>query len=201
MLKAYNIDKLIKNRQPDQLLFEPVIIKVKDFNEEGVDKFSKELDQAHHTGQPIIPVLIDSWGGSVYGLLGMMDQIERSKVPVITVVEAKAMSAGAILFAMGRERYVAPGATLMLHDVSCFAYGKTTDVVVVAKEMERLSKLIFKKIAKNCGKKSDYFAKLIKTKDNADLYLSPNEARLHNLATKIGVPRIETSVKVEIKLV
>ena len=44
----------------------PVIIRVNDFNEDAAKKFQAEIAAAHNTGQDVIPVVIDSYGGEVY---------------------------------------------------------------------------------------------------------------------------------------
>jgi len=50
---------------------------------------------------PLSLFVVDSFGGSVYGVLGMVAAIENSHVPVATIVTSKAMSCGFILFALG----------------------------------------------------------------------------------------------------
>ena len=61
------------------------------------------MEKAHNTGQPVIPILIDSYGGSVYGCLNMISFMKKATLPLHTVVAGKAMSAGAILFGMGHR--------------------------------------------------------------------------------------------------
>ena len=79
----------------------PVIIRVNKFDEDAAKKFSDEIALAHNTGQKIIPVVIDSYGGQVYSLMSMISAIKNSEIPVATIVEGKAMSCGAILFSFG----------------------------------------------------------------------------------------------------
>jgi ATP-dependent protease ClpP protease subunit len=177
----------------------PLIVIVQQFNDEGVTKFRSEMEKAHSTGQPVIPVLIDSYGGSVYGCLDMVSVIQKSSVPVDTIITGKAMSAGAILFGMGRKRYMSEHATLMLHDASSVLWGKNEEVKADAKELERLNSLIFGILAKNCNHKPDYFAKLLHEKGHADWYLTPKEAKRHKICTDIGVPEMTVSVSVSYK--
>ena len=44
----------------------PIIIRVNKFTEDSAKKFHNEMARAHSTGQKIIPVVIDSYGGQVY---------------------------------------------------------------------------------------------------------------------------------------
>ena len=98
----------------------PVVIRVRKFDEPAAKAFSDEMARAQNSGQPIIPIIIDSYGGQVYSLMSMISDIKHSRIPVATIVQGKAMSCGAILFSFGAEgmRYMDPDATVMIHDVS-----------------------------------------------------------------------------------
>ena len=95
MIHKINVSPLIKEIE---LRKNPVISRVNEFNEEAAKKFSAEIAQAHSTGQKVIPVIIDSYGGQVYSLMSMISAIKHAELPVATIVEGKAMSCGAILF-------------------------------------------------------------------------------------------------------
>ena len=41
----------------------PVIIRVNKFDDDHAKKFSDQIAQAHNTGQKVIPVIVDSYGG------------------------------------------------------------------------------------------------------------------------------------------
>ena len=53
----------------------PVIVKVNKFNEESAKKFHQEMAAAHNSGQKVIPIVIDSYGGQVYSLMSMISAI------------------------------------------------------------------------------------------------------------------------------
>lgn len=198
MIRYLNVDQRIKTK-PADLLESPVVIRVNKFNEEAVEKFNEGMAKAHETGQEVIPIIVDSYGGQVYSLLSMISEIQNAKMPVATIVESKAMSAGAILFSFGTEgyRYCAPNATLMIHEVSSFSFGKVEDLKVDAEETDRLNTLIFKLMGKNCGKGDNYFLDLIHEKGHTDWYLTAKEAKKHNLANHLRVPEYRVDVKVE----
>lgn len=195
MFKKLSVDPIIKAKH-EELLDQPVIVTVNSFDDDGVKNFRKGLEKAHHTGQPVIPVLIDSYGGSVYGCLDMISNIKKSSLPVHTIITGKAMSAGAILFGMGKTRWMAEHATIMLHDASMGTEGKTEEIKSDANELERLNKLIFKLLAQNCGQPEDYFEKIVHQKGHADWYLTVKEAKKHKLCTNVGVPEISVKVSV-----
>ena len=92
-----NMDPKVKELE---LRHNPVIIRVNKFDEESANEFAMKMALAHNTGQPIIPVVIDSYGGQVYSLMSMISAIRASELPVSTIVEGKAMSCGVVLFSM-----------------------------------------------------------------------------------------------------
>lgn len=190
------VDPRIKAKH-SELIDRPVVVRVTKFNEDGAKEFQDNMEKAHGTGQTVIPIVVDSYGGEVYSLLEMIAQIQSANLPVVTVLEGKGMSAGAILFAMGHQRYIAPHATLMFHDVSSSHWGKVEEIKADAKETERLHNLLFTLVAKNCGQKEDYFTEILHQKGHADWYLTAKEAKRHKLATKISVPEMVTEVSVK----
>jgi ATP-dependent Clp protease protease subunit len=178
----------------------PIIIRVNKFDEESAKKFDQEIAQAHNTGQKIIPVVIDSYGGQVYSLMSMIGAIKHSEIPVATIVEGKAMSCGAILFSFGAEgyRFIDPNATVMIHDVSSMDWGKVEELKASAKEADRLNDKIYHMMAQNCGKADNYFMKIVDKKKHADWFLDAEEAKTHNLANHLRVPKLNISVSVDI---
>ena len=178
----------------------PIIIRVNKFDEEAAKKFEQEVAQAHNTGQKVIPVVIDSYGGQVYSLMAMISTIKHADLPVATIVEGKAMSCGAILFSFGDEgyRFMDPNATLMIHDVSSMDFGKVEELKAGAKEADRLNDIVYAMMAQNCGKADDYFMKIVDKKKHADWFLDAKETKKHNLANHLRVPSFSINVGVDI---
>ena len=182
-----------------ELKVDPVIIRVNKFDEESAKEFVSQMSIAQNTGQTIIPVVIDSYGGQVYSLMAMIAAIRSSRVPVATIVEGKAMSCGAILFSFGAEgmRFMDPDATLMIHDVSSGAWGKVEELKADARESERLNKKVYEMMARNCGKSPDYFLKIVHEKGHADWFIDSQEAKQHGLANELRLPTL--TCKIDLK--
>lgn len=181
----------------------PVIIRVNNFDEESANKFVLEMATAHNTGQKVIPIIIDSFGGSVYSLMTMIAAIKDAELPVATIVEGKAISCGAILFSFGQEglRFMDPNATLMIHDLSSgVARGKIEELKASVGEAERLNQKVYTMMARNCSKKDDYFLKLVEKKKQADWFLDAEEAVKHNLANQVRLPSMRISIDVSIEM-
>ena len=178
----------------------PVIIRVNKFDEEAAKNFALEMAQAHNTGQKIIPVVIDSYGGQVYSLMSMIAAIRDAELPVATIVEGKAMSCGAVLFSFGEDglRFMDKDATVMIHDVSSMDFGKVEELKAGAKEADRLNQKIYTMMARNCGKKDDYFLKIVDKKKHADWFLEAEECKKHNMANHLRLPTMDVKISVEI---
>jgi len=181
----------------------PIVIRVTKFDEASAKSFSALMRKAQNSGQPVVPVIIDSYGGQVYSLMSMISDIKHSKIPVATIVQGKAMSCGAILFSFGTQgkRFMDEDATLMIHDVSSMAWGKVEEVKVGAEETDRLNQKIYHMMAENCGQDEDYFLDIVHEKGHADWFLDAKECKKHKLANHLRVPdlKIDTTVKITFK--
>ena len=179
----------------------PIVARVNKFDEATAKAFSSVVSKAQNTGQPVLPVIIDSYGGQVYSLMSMISNIKHSQIPVATIIEGKAMSCGAILFSFGHEgmRYIDPDATVMIHEVSAMAWDKIEEMKASTAEADRLNKKIFEMMAKNCGHPKNYFLDIVHDKGHADWFLSADECIKHNLANHAHIPelKIETRVSFE----
>lgn len=194
-----DISPLIKEIE---LRSDPVMITVNEFTEESANEFTTLVSSAQNTGQKVLPVIIDSYGGQVYSLLTMISAIKSSKIPVATIIRGKAMSCGALLASFGEDglRFMDKDATLMIHDVASMAFGKVEELKADAREADRLNKKVFTMMARNCGKADDYFLNLIHDKGHADWFLEAEEAKEHNIIQQIRVPDLKATVKVDISL-
>jgi ATP-dependent Clp protease protease subunit len=183
-----------------ELRKQPIIIRVNKFDEEAAKKFAAEMATAHNTGQKVIPVVIDSYGGEVYSLMSMIGAIKHAELPVATIVEGKAMSCGAILFSFGTQsyRFMDPNATIMIHDVSSMDMGKVEELKAGALEADRLNNIVYTMMAQNCGKADEYFMKIVDKKKHADWFLDAKQAKRHGMANHLRVPKISIKVSVDI---
>lgn len=177
----------------------PTAIRVRKFDETSAKDFSSLVNKAQNSGQPVLPVIIDSYGGQVYSLMSMISDIKHSKIPVATIVQGKAMSCGAILFSFGTEgyRYMDPDATLMIHDVSSMEIGKVEEIKASAEETERLNQKIYSMMAENCGHHKDYFLDIVHEKSHADWFLDADECKKYNLANHLRIPELKIRATVD----
>lgn len=197
----HQIDTKLKVKKLEDLIDLPVVVLVNKFDEASAKSFRDDFTRAINTGQKIVPIVIDSYGGQVYSLMSMIAAIKASPVPVATIVTGKAMSCGAILFTCGTEgyRFMDPTATLLIHDVSSGSFGKVEEIKADAKEVERLNQKVYKMMATNVGKPEDYFLKLVHDhKGHADWYIDSEECRTHNLANHLRLPSFKIKITTDV---
>jgi ATP-dependent protease ClpP protease subunit len=150
------------------------------------------------TGQKILPIFIDSYGGYVDSLVGMLDYFQSfrdSGVEIVTIACGKVMSCGALLFGMGDKRYVGKRSRIMFHRVSAGSFGNPDDMKTDAKESERLEKFIFEEVSKNIGRPKGWLFEQLKKNNFSDWYLNGDEALEMKVATKIGIPQFTFGIE------
>jgi len=174
---------------------------VTDFEEHDVVNFyshfaSLEMDPSIEN----IVIYIHSFGGSVYGMLAMRDLIKRSTKDVFTVVVGKAKSAAACLAAAGHERFAAPQARYMVHQVSSGAEGTGSDIEVRADEITTLNELMLDNLCEDTGKSKAFWKKQYYS-NNADFYFSSEEGIELGMVDHISIPTMVTSQSTGIAVV
>lgn len=110
------------------------------------------------------------------------------------------MSAAALIFSLGRRRFVGPNATIMLHDVRLTGIfdGHISDHEIETREARRLNESMWEIMSKNCGHDPTFFRERA-IEHRGDLYVTPDEALSINLATHVGVPVLRSKVCLEIE--
>ena len=89
-----------------------------------------------------ITIYINSYGGSVYDGLGIIDAMRRMKSPIKTICIGKAMSMAALILMCGDNRQATELSTIMLHESSSGFYGRFSDTKVTFEESARIQKVI-----------------------------------------------------------
>lgn len=93
-----------------------------------------------------IKLFINSYGGSVYDGLALIDVIKNSETPVHTICIGSCMSMAFWIWLAGEKRLVGERATLMFHDVASFVVDKTEGIKQELSEMLRLQRMMITEI-------------------------------------------------------
>lgn len=88
-----------------------------------------------------INIYIDSYGGAVYQIFGLIALIRTSITPVHTYVTGCAMSCGFLLLVAGHKRFGYKLSTGLWHSITSGFWGKLGDLKIELKETKRLGKL------------------------------------------------------------
>ncbi len=100
-----------------------------------------------------ISVYINSPGGSVSAGFGIYDTMRKLKCDVSTICVGLAASMGAFLLAAGTKgkRYALENSQIMIHQVLGGARGQASDIILEAKQMQRVKDRLNKILSENTG--------------------------------------------------
>jgi ATP-dependent Clp protease protease subunit len=141
------------------------IIEIND-DDEYLTKLA-ELNGFTYNPKPII-MRIDSYGGYLYQCYGLLSVMEKSKIPVHTIVTGCAMSCGFMIAITGHKRFAYDKSTFMYHQLSSGEIGKLKEMEEAVMEGKRLQKILESHVIektkltqedlkKNYDKKKDWF--------------------------------------------
>jgi ATP-dependent Clp protease protease subunit len=142
------------------------IVKINE-NDHFLEKYYTAFDLVYK--RPPIKIYIDSYGGNVYQIFGVINIIESSKTPIHTICTGTAMSCGFMLLISGHRRFAYKYSTPLYHQVSWEGIGgkiaDTEQRMVEFKRMQdiieemtlRKTKITKKKLAQIYKEKVDWF--------------------------------------------
>lgn len=98
--------------------------------------------------RPPIKVVVDSYGGTVYDGMGLINSITSSKTPVHGYCYSKAMSMGMLILISCHKRFVHEFATVMFHQLSGGTGGTNQDIIEDATRINELNNMLMKIVKK-----------------------------------------------------
>lgn len=140
-----------------------------------------------------ISVYLSSPGGSVLSGLSMVDVMDYIPSDVATINLGLAASMGSILLGAGKKgkRSCLKYSKVMIHQVSSGASGHVADNRISQMESEKYNYLLFKILAKNCGRPFDEMLELARR----DKWFNSSEALELGIVDEIiGVNKPEDSI-------
>jgi ATP-dependent Clp protease protease subunit len=172
-----------------------VSLYVSEFNETTGRDFLAGVLNAESSGQSVLPVYINSYGGEIDIMAGMIDVMRSCTIPVATIVIGKAMSAGVLLAAAGTKglRFASPNSRFMIHNVQGGTCGDTPEMDSDIREMLKMQKRMFTQMDKFAGQERGYFMEALRKKQSGNWWLTPVQAKKHGLIDHIKIPRMQTT--------
>ncbi len=130
-----------------------------------------------------IYIYINSPGGSVSAGLGIYDTMQYIRPEVSTVCVGMAASMGAFLLASGAKdkRASLPHSRIMIHQPSGGAQGQETDILIQAREIEKIRKLLDELLAQHTGQD----VRKIRSDSERDRWMNAVEAREYGIIDQI----------------
>jgi len=119
-----------------------------------------------------VNLMINSPGGDVYEMFGIIDYIESLDVKVNTICRGRAMSAAAVILACGTgNRMMSKRSTVMFHQSSSFMGGKMSDITAYLDNVKNLETLIYGMLAEKTNKEADWWRERMRN----DMFLTAEE--------------------------
>lgn len=141
--------------------------------------------EAENPQLPII-LLINSFGGDVYSMNGVIDVMEAISCPIITVCTGAAFSAAATILMSGDEglRFATPNSRIMIHEPTTGTNreGKLEELKIDTDELDILFKMMLKRMVDKTGQTMD----TIKADIEKDRYMSATEALEYGIVDHVN---------------
>ena len=71
---------------------------------------------------------INSYGGCIFSAFNAVDMIKACNVPVYSIIEGCAASAGTIISICAKKRFIRPNAYMLIHQLSSGCWGKMCEI-------------------------------------------------------------------------
>ena len=133
-----------------------------------------------------IQMYINSPGGVIYAGLAIYDTMKLIKAPVSTLAVGVTASFGTVLLSAGAKgkRYAMPNATIHMHQPLGGAQGQASDILIQAREIERLRERINDIFVEATGKPRD----VIERDTDRDYWLDAPRALDYGLIDSVLTP-------------
>jgi|TARA_Y100000590_G_scaffold98879_1_gene112504 ATP-dependent Clp protease protease subunit len=129
-----------------------------------------------------INLIISSYGGDVYAMLGTIDFFNSLPVKVNTHCLGACMSAAAVILACGTgKRTMSENSTVMVHEGSAFEAGKTSDVLKGADHLKKLQSNINRILGEVTNKDQEFWEEVSKQ----DTYLTSEQCLEYGIVDEI----------------
>ena len=135
-----------------------------------------------HNEDKDINLVLSSYGGDVYSMLGIIDYFKTLPVKVNTHCYGACMSAAAVILSCGTgKRTMTQNSTVMVHEGSAFEAGKTTDVLKGADHLKKLQSNINRILGEVTSKDQKFWEDVSKN----DCYLTAVECLEYGIVDEI----------------
>ena len=146
-----------------------------------VTRTLKRLSSDYNSDPPPIYLHINSFGGSVFAALSVIDTIQYNPIPVYTIIEGAAASAATMISVHGKKRFITESGHMLIHQLSSGFWGKMCEIEDEAKNLKNLMKVIKKIYKKKSTIPNDKLGEILKH----DLWWNSKKCMKYGLVDKI----------------
>ena len=124
---------------------------------------------------------INSYGGCIFSAFNAIDLIEMCKVPIYSIIEGCAASAGTILSMVCKKRYIRPTSYMLIHQLSSGTWGKMCEIEDEYNNLTQFMDVIKKLYLKYTNIPKKELIELLKH----DLWLDSKKCLQYNLVDEL----------------
>jgi len=93
---------------------------------------------------------IQSFGGEAMATLALIDQLQKIKTPIYSIVEGVAASAGGFIALSCKKRFITPSSFIMIHSLISGVFGNYQDI----KDHQMISDMVMNTLIDFCSSKT-----------------------------------------------
>lgn len=134
-----------------------------------------------NSNPPPIYLHINSYGGSVFAALSVIDTIMYNNIPIYTIVEGAAASAATLISVCGKKRFITKNSYMLVHQLSSGFWGKMAEFEDEIKNLKSLMKIIKKIYQKHSTIPDDKIDEILKH----DIWWKSKKCLKYGLVDKI----------------
>lgn len=133
----------------------------------------------------LLNLIITSPGGDLNAAFALIDVMKGSSIPIRTIGLGQIASAGLMIFIAGAkgQRILTPNTSILSHQYTWGAFGKEHELFATVKEFDLTTKKIITHYKKATGLDEKMIREVLLPPQ--DIWLSPQEAKKHNLCDEI----------------
>jgi ATP-dependent Clp protease protease subunit len=178
---------LNKSEFKEKIVPSSFFILMQDIDESCKDVIQWILESNFSEDRPqVLNLIINSAGGELSSAFAVIDVMRGSQIPVRTVGVGQIASAGLMIFMAGKKgsRILTPNTSIMSHRFSGGSWGKSHELVAIAKEFDLTSTRIMEHYKKCTGlKEAEILKHLLPPQD---IWLSAKEALKLGVCDKVS---------------
>lgn len=139
------------------------------------------LLENHNIDNGPIHLHIQSFGGSLFHTIYLMDLIQNSKTPIYTYVDGFAASAATLLSVAGKKRFMTKNSLMLIHQLSGGSQGKYSEMKDENENLDVLMDIIINFYLNNSKFKKDELLSIL----NRDIWLNSQRCLQYGLIDEI----------------